>query len=98
MNDKNKPNLLVSFSGGETSAYMMYFISKYWKDKFNIHYLFANTGEEHEETLKFIDNCCNYFDVPCEWIEYELKDGKSNFKIVDYNTASRNGEPFEKND
>jgi hypothetical protein len=29
-------------------------------------------------------------------LEYDLVEDKSTFKIVDYNSASRNGEPFEK--
>ncbi len=44
---------------------------------------FANTGKEDEATLKFVNDCSINWNVPITWIE------------VTYETASRNGEPFE---
>jgi hypothetical protein len=95
-----KQNLLISFSGGETSAYMLYFLTKEWMDrnKYNMAIVFANTGEENEETLKFVDNCSKLFDVNIVWVEAnvnkKIRKGTTH-KIVDFKTASRNGEPFE---
>lgn len=92
-----KDNLLVSFSGGETSAYMAYWISKKWVDKYNIRYVFANTGEEHENTLKFIEKCSEYFGININWVEavyHGYREGTTH-KKVDFKTASRNGKPFE---
>lgn len=54
---KNK-NLLISFSGGRTSAFMSLFIKEYYKD-YNKLFVFANTGKEKEETLTFVDECEN---------------------------------------
>ena len=49
---KPKNKILVSFSGGETSAYMIYYLlKKYPKHKYK--FVFMNTGEENEETLIF---------------------------------------------
>lgn len=53
---------------------------------------FANTGKEDEATLKFVHDCETYWNVPITWIEY---DSINKWKIVNYETASRNGEPFE---
>jgi len=81
---KPKENILISFSGGETSAYMLHYILKNYKDH-NIEVVFANTGEENEETLQFIEYCANYFDVKVTWLEYE----RLSFKVVDFKTAYR---------
>ncbi|WP_462384302.1 adenine nucleotide alpha hydrolase family protein [Pseudomonas sp. Marseille-QA0892] len=55
--------------------------------------LFANTGKEHPATLMFVQNCADHWGVPITWLEY--RDNDAGFAIVDYNTASRHGEPFE---
>jgi 3'-phosphoadenosine 5'-phosphosulfate sulfotransferase (PAPS reductase)/FAD synthetase len=54
---------------------------------------FANTGKEEEETLKFVRECGRQWHVPITWVEYRNDD--KDYEIVDYETASRNGEPFE---
>jgi len=59
---------------------------------------FANTGCEHEETLRFVDAVDkNFASGRVVWIEAEFhKLGKGpTAKIVDFESASRNGEPFE---
>ena len=59
-----KDRISISFSGGKTSAYM----TKMLLDHFRKHepwreivVTFANTGQEHEETLKFVDRCDKVF-------------------------------------
>jgi 3'-phosphoadenosine 5'-phosphosulfate sulfotransferase (PAPS reductase)/FAD synthetase len=54
---------------------------------------FANTGKEDEATLRFVDRCACEWGVPIHWLEY--RDSGSRFAIVGFDTASRNGEPFE---
>lgn len=92
-------NLFISFSGGKTSAYMTYRIlnSDYIKKYNNIIVVFANTGEEHEKTLEFINNCDKHLKFNTVWIESEIGDKGigPRPKIVSYETASRKGEPFE---
>jgi len=56
---------------------------------------FANTGKEEEATLEFVNECSKRWNVPIFWLEYVEVDGEHSFKVVDYQTASRNGEPFE---
>ena len=136
---KIKKKLLVSFSGGETSGYLLWFIMNIWsqRDEYDIIVVYANTGEENEETLLFIKKCSEFFNIKVVWVEalimygvvfngekyifdkpnldvfklvmkrkLRLKENgfKKLFKqfgvgtrhtIVDFNTASRNGEPFE---
>ena len=92
-----KKKLLVSFSGGRTSAYMAYQILMYGRDKFDIQVVFANTGQEHENTLLFVRQCDQYFGFNTVWVEAVVHPGRKGctHKIVTYETASRNGEPYE---
>lgn len=54
---------------------------------------FQNTGKEREETLEFIHQCSSQWNVPITWLEYQ--DQAVQFREVTFETASRNGEPFE---
>jgi|GEM_PF-2992543 len=54
---------------------------------------FANTGKEHPATLDFVQECSVRWAVPIVWLEF--RDDERGFAIVDYETASRDGEPFE---
>lgn len=93
-----KKKLLVSFSGGETSAFMAQWLWKNKQDEFDMVFVFANTGEENEETLEFVEKCSNYFGFHVHWVESVVHHGKrkgTTHKVVDFKTASRNGEPFE---
>jgi len=83
----------ISFSGGRTSAYMLWRVLQSndgLPDDAIV--CFANTGKEEEATLEFVRDCSYYWQVPITWIEYD----DVAYKIVSYETASRNGEPFEK--
>jgi hypothetical protein len=93
-----KKKLFVSFSGGETSGYMCYYLKNKRHKDFEMVFVFANTGEENEETLKFVDQCDKEFNLNVVWIEavFNSQFGiGANYKIVNYKTASRNGEPFK---
>jgi hypothetical protein len=92
--------LVVTFSGGETSAMMTYHLLKKYKTMgySEIVVIFANTGQENEETLIFVNNCQKILKFPVIWLEadvvHEFRKGTKH-KIVNFETASRNGEPFE---
>jgi hypothetical protein len=88
--------LVVSFSGGRTSAFMARALQLRYEGKRDLIFIFANTGKERIETHDFINECETRWNLNCVWLEYDLVEDKSTFKIVDYNSASRNGEPFEK--
>lgn len=79
-----KKNILVSFSGGETSAYMINWLLKN-KPEYNYRFIFANTGEENEETLEFVRNVQNFYGINVVWVEYE----RLSYKEVDFETAYR---------
>lgn len=88
-------NVLISFSGGRTSAYMLFKILEAQQfilpDSCKV--VFANTGREMPETLDFVQRCGEEWGVPITWLEY--RKAKPKFELVNHNSASRNGEPFE---
>lgn len=70
-------------------------------------FLFCNTGLEDERTYEFVRRMQTTWGIDIVWLEYQRSDGpivefKGNshqigchgFKVVDFDTASRNGEPF----
>lgn len=88
----------ISFSGGRTSAYMLYKVLEANGGKLpeDAIVCFANTGKEDEATLKFVHDCETHWNVPIVWLEYkDAEESKDRWKQVTYETASRNGEPFE---
>tara|TARA_Y100000592_G_scaffold3838_1_gene5545 strand:+ start:411 stop:758 length:348 start_codon:yes stop_codon:yes gene_type:complete len=90
-------NVLISFSGGRTSGYMLYKILEAngnLPDRVRV--AFANTGREMPETLDFVQQCSDRWGVKIDWLEYDRKNGKVSFKKVNHNSAARNGEPFDK--
>lgn len=85
---------VISFSGGRTSAYMLWRVleaNNGLPDEAIV--CFANTGKEEEATLQFVHDCEKNWNVEIHWLEYLPDDPK--FKRVTFETASRNGEPFE---
>lgn len=85
---------LISFSGGRTSAYMLWRILQAHGGTLpaDVHVTFANTGKEREETLRFVHECGSRWGVHIRWLEYR---GGEPFEEVGFNSASRKGEPFE---
>jgi 3'-phosphoadenosine 5'-phosphosulfate sulfotransferase (PAPS reductase)/FAD synthetase len=87
----------ISFSGGRTSAYMLWRVLQSnggLPDEAKV--CFANTGKEMEETLRFVQRCSDEWNVPITWVEFRWsEETKDRFKVVDFATASRDGEPFE---
>jgi len=86
---------VISFSGGRTSAYMLWRVLQSHGGKLpeDAIVCFANTGKEDEATLEFVRDCSKHWDVKIDWIEYRHDD--LGFVKVDFETASRDGEPFE---
>lgn len=90
--------LLVSFSGGRTSGYMTKMLLDKYSDRYEIKVIFANTGFENEATLQFVHDCDTHFEFNTVWIEAVTHAGAGNgitHKVVTFDTASRNAEPFE---
>lgn len=87
---------VLSFSGGRTSAYMLFMVLLHNTPEDIAKYLlviFANTGKEHPATLEFVKACAEHWGVPIIWLEY--RDDEKGFAVVDLASASRQGEPFE---
>lgn len=96
---EDKKLLVCTFSGGRTSAFMGKFLKEHPKYKdFDKVFIFANTGKELPETLEFINKCDKEWDLNIVWLEADVQYEKgvgTNFKVVSYETASRDGKPFE---
>ena len=88
---------LISFSGGRTSGFMLKHIIDAHKGTLpnNVFVTFSNTGKECDETLDFVNDCQKNWGIDIIWLEYTSKEGKHYYKQVNYETASRNGEPFD---
>lgn len=94
---KMKPIIIVSFSGGRSSAYMAYLVIRKYGKTHNVIFVFMNTGMEHENTLKFVHECDIEMGLNLIWIESEVHHGarkSSTHKIVNYNTAHRGNKLF----
>ena len=91
----------IGVSGGRTSGCMVRRIQLAHGGQLppDVHPLFENTGKERLETLDFLhemDQRWRTGIVYLEWCrEYGQPDDAPWFRVVDYKTASRNGEPFD---
>jgi len=85
---------VISFSGGATSGFMLKQILDSYSGVLpkDIVVCFANTGLEHDKTLEFVKNVELQWGVKINWLEYRPK---KTWAEVSYETASRNGEPFD---
>jgi len=95
-----KETLLISFSGGRTSAMMTKYLLDNYQDIYSMVVVFSNTGHERQATLDFVNKCDNKFNFNTIWIEPEITASGTKAKIVDYETAytnrKKNGlDPFE---
>jgi hypothetical protein len=96
MDKKNK--LLISYSGGRTSGFMTKWLLENKQDEFEMIVVFANTGKEREETLEFVKQSDEAFNFNCVWVEAVTNPERGKgvtAKVVTFETASRNGAPFE---
>lgn len=93
---------LWSFSGGRTSAYMLWRALQSYGGKLPDDHVvaFANTGREHEETLRFVYECGSRWGLNVVWLEFvtDLASVGPAGRIteVGFNSASRNGEPLDR--
>lgn len=93
-----KPRILISTSGGRSSALMAYLLWRRFKDVYEMIFVFANTSREKEETLLFVHQLETIFGLPIVWVEAVVHHGTrkgSTHKIVNYETACRDGSVFE---
>lgn len=93
-----KRKILVSISGGRTSAMMAAMIKKMYGTTCDVIFVFANTSREEESTLIFLDKVDKYFKLGVVWVEAVVHHGKRKactHKVVSFETAARDGSVFE---
>lgn len=87
-------NVQIAFSGGRTSGYMLHQILEANGGlPERAHVTFQNTGREMPQTLDFVQECSERWNVPIIWLEYQADAPR--YKVVNHNSAARDGEPFE---
>lgn len=98
MDDRRSPFTIdgptvIKLSGGRTSGEMLHRTLQanngLPKDAVVV---FNNTGKEEEASLRFVRAIGMNWNVPIVWLEYVAG---GNFRGVTFETASRNGEPFD---
>lgn len=92
MSDGKEVKRVISFSGGRSSAMML---RKIWAPDDVV--LFANTGQEHEETLRFVNAVETFWEIPVVWVEAVVNQEhrkSTSHKVVTFETACRDGRLF----
>lgn len=94
----------LNVSGGRTSAFMFRKILDRYDGRLpaNCVAVFANTGKEHTATYDFVHRMEIEWEVPVVWVEFyrdETARGvkgapKNTYRVVNFETAARQGEPF----
>ena len=95
----------INFSGGRSSGFMLNNILDAHDRRLpnSAVVCFANTGKERPETLDYVHRLETEWSVPIVWLEYRYKptaaggakDPRHCHVVVDYESASRDGRPFE---
>lgn len=90
---------IISFSGGQTSGYMLRRLMDEAGADFDKKYavVFNNTGREYDETLDFVNDVATNWGIKITWLEYCRVMGQHSFRVVDYDTAARRHDrgPFD---
>lgn len=94
----DNPNV-ISFSSGRSSGYMTHRLLMDHNYRSDAIIVMANTGLEDEESLIFADKCSKLwyseFGIGVVWLEYARDENRQpTFRIVNFDSASRKGEPF----
>ena len=105
---KTDEETIINFSGGRTSGYLLKMVLDAYGGKLpdNFVVLFQNTGKEFPQTLDFVKEVSDRWNVDIVWLEWQRPTHKKEngrwaypndeeFTVVNYGTASRKGEPFE---
>lgn len=87
----------ISFSGGRTSAYMLWRVLDANGGLPDVAQVcFENTGKEDPATLRFVRECGARWGVRVRWLEYRTALVPADrWAEVDFDSASRDGQPFE---
>lgn len=87
--------IFLSVSGGRTSMMMGIILKPILESLgYEVVLLFANTGQEHEETLIFVNKCDKHFNLGIVWLEARVifQEGTgTDFTKVTFESATRGG-------
>ena len=93
---------VVNVSGGRSSAFLLHQVLQAHGGELppRCEAVFANTGKERPETLAFVHELGERWGVNIVWVEFDhdpagAKGRKYLARVVDFATASRNGEPYD---
>lgn len=92
--------ILVSISGGRTSGYMAWWMNEHQDvlashlgvDEVKLVHVFANTGMEHDDTLRFLRDIDLHLQLGVVWVEGVMHHGKrksASHRVVDFDSAYR---------
>ena len=86
---------VISFSGGRTSGFLLKHVIDAYGGQLpdGVFVVFANTAMERPQTLDFVDTCAAAWSTTVHWVEYDWN-APHRTRVVDFATASRNGEPY----
>lgn len=94
-------NHVVSFSGGRTSAYLVWlFEQKRKKENINVEYVFCDTGAEHPKTYKFIKDVVDHFKIKLTCLRVKIDFDESgvasppSYKVVSLYDCKNDLKPF----
>ena len=88
---------MVAFSGGRTSAYMCWWLQENMRHLYDLYFVYANTGLEHEKTLDFVNLVDEYFGLDLVWLEAKISKEQgigTGYMVTDYPNATRDGKLF----
>ncbi|PHM48390.1 phosphoadenosine phosphosulfate reductase domain-containing protein [Xenorhabdus sp. KK7.4] len=63
---------VVSFSGGRTSAYLVYLMEQRRKQGEDVRYVFMDTGAEHPSTYRFVRELVKFWDIPLVVLQADI--------------------------
>jgi len=90
---------VVSFSGGRTSAKLVYLMEQRRKlEGWDVYYVYMDTGAEHPETYSFIRNVVAHWGIPliCLRVKYDPVLGNGNsYEIVKVEDIGPDLKPWE---
>lgn len=89
---------VVSFSGGRTSAYLVYLMEvKRIRENLKVKYIFMDTGAEHPKTYEFIRNVIKYWniDLVCLRLVVDPKLGNANsYRVMSVDEIGQDLQPW----
>lgn len=93
---QDNKNIFGSISAGYSSVMMAIMLRKWYPDH-NIIYGMANTSKERKESLHFMNECNDYYNLNMVWIEAEFHEKGTGVtpKVVEYENLKTKGEIFE---